>query len=299
MNVKSLVNKRESYTKIKKIVESDKNITLINILRLSKQNVFYFERSLQAKYYIESLAKRYEIKHSLILQKQLKILSKLSRVKSIWVYITEEEKFATNSYQRHERNMKKSIDFKRDFLVVIGKRANEFATKHKAHVIFSHDKNDVEFLVKILPKFLQNYLKTNGFHNLNFVINSSKLKEAYLSVLPLNKLNFKIERNLQNKVESVDTSKLKIYPEIKEFINSEFESYLTYVSLSLLSESALISEKYKLVALNKTLNDLNEKLRLLNIRIEREKRELEVEQISILFKKKDLLHSSSIKKEGS
>ncbi|AKB10934.1 hypothetical protein ABC565_01445 [Mycoplasmopsis synoviae] len=299
MNVKSLVNKRESYTKIKKIVESDKNITLINILRLSKQNVFYFERSLQAKYYIESLAKRYEIKHSLILQKQLKILSKLSRVKSIWVYITEEEKFATNSYQRHERNMKKSIDFKRDFLVVIGKRANEFATKHKAHVIFSHDKNDVEFLVKILPKFLQNYLKTNGFHNLNFVINSSKLKEAYLSVLPLNKLNFKIERNLQNKVESVDTSKLKIYPEIKEFINSEFESYLTYVSLSLLSESALISEKYKLVALNKTLNDLDEKLRLLNIRIEREKRELEVEQISILFKKKDLLHSSSIKKEGS
>lgn len=286
MNVKSLVNKRESYTKIKKIVESDKNITLINILRLSKQNVFYFERSLQAKYYIESLAKRYEIKHSLILQKQLKILSKLSRVKSIWVYITEEEKFATNSYQRHERNMKKSIDFKRDFLVVIGKRANEFATKHKAHVIFSHDKNDVEFLVKILPKFLQNYLKTNGFHNLNFVINSSKLKEAYLSVLPLNKLNFKIERNLQNKVESVDTSKLKIYPEIKEFINSEFESYLTYVSLSLLSESALISEKYKLVALNKTLNDLDEKLRLLNIRIEREKRELEVEQISILFKKK-------------
>lgn len=299
MNVKSLVNKRESYTKIKKIVESDKNITLINILRLSKQNVFYFERSLQAKYYIESLAKRYEIKHSLILQKQLKILSKLSRVKSIWVYITEEEKFATNSYQRHERNMKKSIDFKREFLVVIGKRANEFATKHKAHVIFSHDKNDVEFLVKILPKFLQNYLKTNGFHNLNFVINSSKLKESYLSVLPLNKLNFKIERNLQNKVESVDTSKLKIYPEIKEFINSEFESYLTYVSLSLLSESALISEKYKLVALNKTLNDLDEKLRLLNIRIEREKRELEVEQISILFKKKDLLHSSSIKKEGS
>lgn len=299
MNVKSLVNKRESYTKIKKIVESDKNITLINILRLSKQNVFYFERSLQAKYYIESLAKRYEIKHSLILQKQLKILSKLSRVKFIWVYITEEEKFATNSYQRHERNMKKSIDFKRDFLVVIGKRANEFATKHKAHVIFSHDKNDVEFLVKILPKFLQNYLKTNGFHNLNFVINSSKLKEAYLSVLPLNKLNFKIERNLQNKVESVDTSKLKIYPEIKEFINSEFESYLTYVSLSLLSESALISEKYKLVALNKTLNDLDEKLRLLNIRIEREKRELEVEQISILFKKKDFLHSSSIKKEGS
>lgn len=187
----------------------------------------------------------------------------------------------------------------RDFLVVIGKRANEFAIKHKAHVIFSHDKNDVEFLVKILPKFLQNYLKTNGFHNLNFVINSSKLKEAYLSVLPLNKLNFKIERNLQNKVESVDTSKLKIYPEIKEFINSEFESYLTYVSLSLLSESALISEKYKLVALNKTLNDLDEKLRLLNIRIEREKRELEVEQISILFKKKDLLHSSSIKKEGS
>lgn len=233
------------------------------------------------------------------MQKQLKILSKLSRVKSIWVYITEEEKFATNSYQRHERNMKKSIDFKRDFLIVIGKRANEFATKHKAHVIFSHDKNDVEFLVKILPKFLQNYLKTNGFHNLNFVINSSKLKEAYLSVLPLNKLNFKIERNLQNKVESVDTSKLKIYPEIKEFINSEFESYLTYVSLSLLSESALISEKYKLVALNKTLNDLDEKLRLLNIRIEREKRELEVEQISILFKKKDFLHSSSIKKEGS
>ncbi|MFA7699111.1 hypothetical protein ABC615_00900 [Mycoplasmopsis synoviae] len=67
----------------------------------------------------------------------------------------------------------------------------------------------------------------------------------------------------------------------------------------MLSESALISEKYKLVALNKTLNDLDEKLRLLNIRIEREKRELEVEQISILFKKKDLLHSSSIKKEGS
>lgn len=64
--------------------------------------------------------------------------------------------------------MKKSIDFKRDFLVVIGKRANEFATKHKAHVIFSHDKKRRRVFSKNSSKVFTKLFKNKWISQFKF-----------------------------------------------------------------------------------------------------------------------------------
>ncbi|QCZ36732.1 hypothetical protein [Mycoplasma nasistruthionis] len=70
---------------------------------------------------------------------------------------------------------------------------------------------------------------------------------------------------------------------------------MTYITLTLLSESGLIYQKYKLVSENQKIHDLEKKQRRLTLEVIRAKRELEVEQISILSKKKVLLHSQKEK----
>ncbi|QGZ97917.1 hypothetical protein GE118_03855 [Mycoplasma sp. NEAQ87857] len=294
MQIKKIKQKAQSLSKIIKIVESKKNITLINILKLSKQISFYFERASESKRLIEVLSKKYAIDLELLKHDNGSFFSLFSKNKAkfnknLWIYITEIEQYETNSYSKHEKALLANVQVE-DPIIAIGLRAMEFCTNNNMNLIYSQDENDVEGLTKILPSIIQNYLKLNGFHNVRFVINSSKLKQSYLEILPLNELNFNLKQNKMDLEERVDLKKLHIYPNVDSFVENELNSYLTYMTLTLLSESAVIYQKYKLVAENQKINDLEQKQKELRLATLRAKREYEVEQISLLSKKKDLLH---------
>ncbi|TPR54063.1 MSC_0622 family F1-like ATPase gamma subunit [Metamycoplasma neophronis] len=301
MQIKTIKEKNKSLDNILKIIESKKNITLINILKLTKRIAFYYERTERSRNIIKKLSERHQIDlpilnhektHWYEKSKWLRKLSQKLLPASIWVYITEEEKYDTNSYLKHELNIEKNYR-KNDVFIAIGKRAINFCKNKNYNVIYSEQENDIDKLTKVLPDFILNYLKAYGFFNVRFIINSSKLKQDYLEILPMKKLNFDLQGHYETLENEIDLNKLTIYPDIISFINSEINSYLTYMTLTLLSESSLIYQKYKLVDENQKINDLEKKQRQLHLKELRAKREIEVEQISLLSKKKDLLYEKS------
>ncbi|QCZ36733.1 MSC_0622 family F1-like ATPase gamma subunit [Mycoplasma nasistruthionis] len=200
MNIKKIKSRSESLDKILKIVESKKNITLINILKLSKQIAFYNERANQSSQLVQDLAKEYAIDNSLIhgtniisTNKFLNLFkqSKHKADKTIWVYVTETEEYDTNSYSKHEKNILANAN-KNDLFIAIGSSAINFCKQNEFEIIFEKDQNDIEVLSKLLPNFIEKYLSIHGYFNVKFVINSSKIKDAYINVIPMNKLNLNL-----------------------------------------------------------------------------------------------------------
>ncbi|WP_416737914.1 MSC_0622 family F1-like ATPase gamma subunit [Mycoplasmopsis meleagridis] len=289
MNKKTAKSRYNSLLKIHKIVESNKNITLINLLKLSKEIGFYLDRANYSKFIIEEINKKFAIDES-SLDKSGSLIS-IRNLKTLWIYVTEEEKYSTNSYQKHERNLLSSIDKENDKLIAVGKRAIGFAQKNNIEILTKFEKNDIAYLSNLLPKLVIGTFKTDEYENLNFVINSNKIKQKYIQLLPIRKNNFTLEHHKESVIFKSSLTSHKIYQDLNAFIDSELENYLTFATWSLLTESALIYEKYKLVAQNSTLNDLDEKLRFQFRMILKAKREREIEEMSILSKKKDLLHS--------
>ncbi|SJZ43498.1 MSC_0622 family F1-like ATPase gamma subunit [Mycoplasmopsis verecunda] len=299
MQIKKIKQKAQSLEKILKIVESQKNMVLINILRLSQQIGSYFQKANQSKLFIDYLANNYSLSNPLIqpVNNQYywiftKLLNKKTNSnKTIWIYVTEEEKYETNSYKKYEDYLANNVN-KHDLFICIGKRAINFATQNQYSVIFESEFNDVLALTDILPDYLLAYLEANGFYNIKFVLNSAKTKELSLNIVPLNDLNFELDVYQKN-TQYLDLDNKHIYPDVENFVQAEFKSYLTYMCLALLSESNLIYQKYSLVSLNQKINDLEKKQKRYKLEVLRAKRELEVEQTSILSKKKDLLHENS------
>ncbi|AWX42576.1 Uncharacterised protein [Metamycoplasma cloacale] len=294
MNIKNIKNKIASTQSLLKIISSNKNITLINILKLTKEISFYYQRAKESKYLIESLDKQYDIYHPLITGKQnLLNVFKLSKNKHkiLWIYITETEQYETNSYSKHEKILTEKFRKNSDFIIAIGKRAIDFTTKNEYEIVYKALENNVEELTRYLPSFIEHFATSQKINGINFLINSSKIKQHYLSVLPLEDFSFDFKHYKSTPVEEINVNKLNILPNLNSFVDAEMHSYLTYITLTLLSESALINEKYKLVEQNKKINQLEDREAHLKLSLLRAKRELEVEQISLLTKKKDILHT--------
>ncbi|WP_029512971.1 MSC_0622 family F1-like ATPase gamma subunit [Mycoplasmopsis iners] len=289
MNLKKIKEKYEILNKIQKIVASKKNITLVNILKLSKEIGFYLDRVNFSKAIIQHLLSKFN-NENIALNKNKSLLNKAV---TLWVYVTEEEKYNTNSYKRHELAIEQNADLKRDSFILIGQRAMSFGKKHNLNIVFEHQENEVEKLTELLPKLIVKQFISTNITDLNFVINSSKIEQKYIKLLPIKENNFALNYHKNQEFLTQEFAKYRIFQELDDFIESESESYLTYATLSLLTESALVKEKYKLVVQNKTLNELEEKISKQKRIYLRQKRELEIEESSILSKKKDMLHSSA------
>ncbi|VEU74965.1 Uncharacterised protein [Mycoplasmopsis citelli] len=291
MNLKKIKEKKVNLDKIYKIIESKKNITLVNILKLSKEILFYLQRSNFSKDLITLLNEKFSIDNSFLSKSPV---IETVKGKKIWVYITEEEKYGTNSYQKHYKTLTENADFNEDLFILIGEKSQELPVSTEQQILFKSDENIVLKLIEILPKLIINIFKQYKISELNFVINSSKIKQKYITLFPLEKNNFELTYYSQNgPLNTFDLDKYKIHPEPNLFVESLFEHYLTFSAMSLLMESALVKEKYNLVAQNKSLNDLEEKIRKHKILYLRTKKDLEIEEISILSPDKDLIHTQN------
>lgn len=70
MNKKSIETRYNSLKKIYKIVESNKNITLVNLLKLSRSISFYLDRMNYSKYIIEEVLKKFSADQSTLNKKK-------------------------------------------------------------------------------------------------------------------------------------------------------------------------------------------------------------------------------------
>ena len=128
MDLTRLVTKVENLKKINMKVNNDKNILLINMMKLNKNLSYYIQSAIKNKNLIDAVGNQYNIKNMFV-HKNTKsnFLNKIKQIfvkqKELWIYTTEQQKYATDSYSRYERYILEKTKNKNVDFITIGDRA--------------------------------------------------------------------------------------------------------------------------------------------------------------------------------
>lgn len=292
MHLKKIEQKINSLNNLVLKVNNEKNIFLIQIMKLNQQLSFFTKNAILNKRIILSLQKQYNVKNDLLNERtifnKLNFLTKRMN-KNLWVYITEEQKYNTDSYSRYEKNIIQNNYKKRDDFIVIGNHAKEFCEKNQFNILkyFSND-NKYKFLSNELVTITKILFASGVYANVRFVINSNKNYDGFFTVLPINKFDIDkfVNANYEDLTSIMDISKYKIYPNINDFINTEINIFLENSINALICESSFYSSKNGLVTTNKIIKQVDDEKTKLHKQISRIKSEKQIEEITLLTRSK-------------
>lgn len=288
MHIKDLIQKKRNLENIHVKVNNDKNILLINILNLTRKLSFYVDNALLNSKLLDGLKEKYNIKNNFIQSNKFTQLKhKIKKPRELYIYLTEEQKYGTDSYSRYENEiLKRSKDSSIDF-ISIGERSKNFIESNKLNLLRYFDNSSYPNLTKILTKTIKILFVENNYSKVNFVINSSKNYKDPFTILPLE--NFDVDKLLQLKERTEWNNSLKdykIYPNIENFIEAQIFVYLENVINSLIVESSFYNAKNNLVTIDKKIKQIDEELSIVTKRVNRAKQEKQIEEIILLTQKK-------------
>ncbi|AZZ65717.1 hypothetical protein DMC14_002920 [Metamycoplasma phocicerebrale] len=294
MYLKTLEKKLSNLNNIRMKVNNDRSVLLISIMKMTKKLRFYINDAVLNKKLIVSLNQKYDLNDSVI-GSELKFLDgeehtkkkkKITRGHQIWIYLTEEQKYSTDSYSRYEEKMlemtkKEKVDF-----ITIGEQAANFCKKNKFNVLFQFSNNDLDinFPSKLVRVIKALYVESN-YTKVYFVINTNKSYNEPFQVLPIQQFNLTKLANIDESKNVVDLTKFKIYPNIEEFIDAQINIFLENSIHSLIIESSFYKAKTGLVITNKSINKLDETITKLKKKLKLIKQENEIEEIVMLTRK--------------
>ncbi|MCU9936360.1 hypothetical protein ONA23_05340 [Mycoplasmopsis cynos] len=261
---------------------------LINILNLTRKLSFYVDNALLNSKLLDGLKEKYNIKNNFIQSNKFTQLKhKIKKPRELYIYLTEEQKYGTDSYSRYENEiLKRSKDSSIDF-ISIGERSKNFIESNKLNLLRYFDNSSYPNLTKILTKTIKILFVENNYSKVNFVINSSKNYKDPFTILPLE--NFDVDKLLQLKERTEWNNSLKdykIYPNIENFIEAQIFVYLENVINSLIVESSFYNAKNNLVTIDKKIKQIDEELLIVTKRVNRAKQEKQIEEIILLTQKK-------------
>ncbi|WP_027334542.1 MSC_0622 family F1-like ATPase gamma subunit [Mycoplasmopsis felifaucium] len=291
MHLKDLTQKRTNLENIRIKVNNDKNILLITIMKLTKKLAFYVDNSLLNIQLIHALKNKYNIKNNFVGGQQNKILNAIKKVfikdKELYIYLTEEQKYGTDSYSRYEKTILEKIKSKKADFITIGQRAIKFCADNNLNVIKSFNNSSFPDLAKILTNLVKVLYLDAGYAKVHFVINSNKNYKKPFTILPLD--NFDVDKLLNIKQTNSFNSVIqnyKIYPNIEGFIENQINIFLENAINALVVESSFYNAKNALVSTNQKSKQLDEEILKVSKRINRVKQEKQIEEIILLTKKK-------------
>ncbi|QZX49123.1 MSC_0622 family F1-like ATPase gamma subunit [Mycoplasma sp. E35C] len=310
MDIKKLERKQSSLKNIHTLVESKRDVTLIKIFKLSKRFEYFYTRGIESKYLLDILHQKYNLNNSFYEEyepsknKLINLtLDKVENVffeakKRLWIYVTETQNAAADNYSRYDRAILKQENVHEDQFIVIGEHAKKFCDKNKLQVVAYYPENNFKELSQTIPEIIRLKIEAGDIGHVNFVINSNKIKNKFLKILPIKE--FELDTSYyENKINIIqDIDRYKLYKNLQEFIVNEISSYLRNVVTSLLVESSLIIAKNNLVKYNKTISDLDETLINLRREILKQKREIEIQELQMLTRSNESLVKMDSKKDG-
>ncbi|WFQ94235.1 MSC_0622 family F1-like ATPase gamma subunit [Mycoplasma feriruminatoris] len=289
MDLKKVENKLESLVKIENKVRNDKNILLIDIIKQNSLLNFYVNNALTSQEMILLLKQHYNIKTSLITleNKSFSFINKLNNFlfqkRDLWIYVTEEQEFATDSYSRYEQHILKTAKLKQADFISIGSRASKFCKENKLNLIYEIDSEnrDLEVCWK-LTQIIKFLFSEQNYASLHCVINSNKNKQGSFTILPLSKFDLDSLVETKQEINLPDIKNIKIYPSIDQYLLTQIDNFLITSINSLLVESSFYKAKNQLIKTNKTINEVEEEIKKIKKKIIRIKREKEIEEIVLL-----------------
>ncbi|MGX9372762.1 MSC_0622 family F1-like ATPase gamma subunit [Mycoplasma sp. 3398] len=293
MHLKKWEEKLQNLEGILTKVNNSKNILLIEIMKLTRKLKFNISNALLNINLINAIKEKYTIKNKLIndsennnktIQKLRNIFKKRS---VLWIYLTENQKYSTDSYSRYEKKLLTNVNPKHDDFITIGQRASEFCNQNKFNVIksFGEEEKQATNLTWRVSQLVKTLYIDNNYSKVNFVLNTNKNYNGHFTVLPIDEFNINKLVNEVDKQNSVgDISGYKIYPGIEDFVENEINIILENAIYSLLIESFFYNAKNDLVTTNKIINQIEEDIAKVKKKIIRTKREKEIEEIVLLTK---------------
>ncbi|AFP76983.1 hypothetical protein RUS47_03550 [Mycoplasmoides gallisepticum] len=311
MDIKKLERKQVSLKNIYTLVSSKRDIALIKIFKLSKRFEYFYKRAINSKTLLDILHKKFNLKNPFYEESSLLANNKLINLtldkvenmffvskKRLWIYVTETQNAAADNYSRYDRAILKQENVKEDQFITIGEHAKNFCLKNKLEVVKHYPENDYDELSKMIPEIIRLKIESGDIIDINFVINSNKIKNKFLKILPIK--HFELDTSYYEKADTIveNIEKYKLYNNLQEFIVNEINSYLRNVVTSLLVESSLIVAKNNLVKYNKTISDLDETLLNLRREILKQKRELEIQELQMLTRSNESMINMESKKDG-
>ncbi|WP_045434272.1 MSC_0622 family F1-like ATPase gamma subunit [Metamycoplasma canadense] len=286
MHLKKFEEKLQNLENILTKVNNSKNILLIDIMKLTKKLKFNISNALLNINLINTIKNKYAIKNKLINNgKNKKSKKNYKRKATLWIYLTEKQKYSTDSYSRYEKKLLENVNQNKDDFIVIGQRANDFCHQNNFNVIksFNEDEKQSKNLPWILSQLVKILHIDNNYEEVNFVLNTNKNYNSYFTILPIDSFDVnKLVNVEENSDQILDISNFKIYPGIEEFVDNEINIFLENAIYSLLIESSFYNAKNDLVTTNKIINQIEDEMIKIKKKIIRTKRENEIEEIILL-----------------
>ena len=300
MDLTRLVTKVENLKKINMKVNNDKNILLINMMKLNKNLSYYIQSAVKNKNLIDAVGNQYNIKNMFV-HKNTKsnFLNKIKQIfvkqKELWIYTTEQQKYATDSYSRYERYILEKTKNKNVDFITIGDRAYNFCKQNKFNVIKDFPTNTQSILAFELSQIIKILYLEQNYRKVRFVLNTNKNLKGSFTILPTQEFDvYKLSSSTLIETNKLDIKDFKIFPNVETFIDNEANIFIENVVNSLLIESSFYTTKNALVTANKIIKDLDENIMKLSRQAMRVKRQNEIEEIIMLTSnnKNDILSES-------
>lgn len=300
MDLTRLVTKVENLKKINMKVNNDKNILLINMMKLNKNLSYYIQSAIKNKNLIDAVGNQYNIKNMFV-HKNTKsnFLNKIKQIfikqKELWIYTTEQQKYATDSYSRYERYILEKTKNKNVDFITIGDRAYNFCKQNKFNVIKDFPTNTQSVLAFELSQIIKILYLEQNYRKVRFVLNTNKNFKGSFTILPTQEFDvYKLSSSTLIETNKLDIKDFKIFPNVETFIDNEANIFIENVVNSLLIESSFYTTKNALVTANKIIKDLDENIMKLSRQAMRVKRQNEIEEIIMLTSnnKNDILSKS-------
>lgn len=288
MDLTRLVTKVENLKKINMKVNNDKNILLINMMKLNKNLSYYIQSAIKNKNLIDAVGNQYNIKNMFV-HKNTKsnFLNKIKQIfvkqKELWIYTTEQQKYATDSYSRYERYILEKTKNKNVDFITIGDRAYNFCKQNKFNVIKDFPTNTQSILAFELSQIIKILYLEQNYRKVRFVLNTNKNFKGSFTILPTQEFDvYKLSSSTLIETNKLDIKDFKIFPNVETFIDNEANIFIENVVNSLLIESSFYTTKNALVTANKIIKDLDENIMKLSRQAMRVKRQNEIEEIIML-----------------
>lgn len=300
MDLTRLVTNVENLKKINMKVNNDKNILLINMMKLNKNLSYYIQSAIKNKNLIDAVGNQYNIKNMFV-HKNTKsnFLNKIKQIfvkqKELWIYTTEQQKYATDSYSRYERYILEKTKNKNVDFITIGDRAYNFCKQNKFNVIKDFPTNTQSILAFELSQIIKILYLEQNYRKVRFVLNTNKNFKGSFTILPTQEFDvYKLSSSTLIETNKLDIKDFKIFPNVETFIDNEANIFIENVVNSLLIESSFYTTKNALVTANKIIKDLDENIMKLSRQAMRVKRQNEIEEIIMLTSnnKNDILSES-------
>lgn len=300
MDLTRLVTKVENLKKINMKVNNDKNILLINMMKLNKNLSYYIQSAIKNKNLIDAVGNQYNIKNMFV-HKNTKsnFLNKIKQIfvkqKELWIYTTEQQKYATDSYSRYERYILEKTKNKNVDFITIGDRTYNFCKQNKFNVIKDFPTNTQSILAFELSQIIKILYLEQNYRKVRFVLNTNKNFKGSFTILPTQEFDvYKLSSSTLIETNKLDIKDFKIFPNVETFIDNEANIFIENVVNSLLIESSFYTTKNALVTANKIIKDLDENIMKLSRQAMRVKRQNEIEEIIMLTSnnKNDILSES-------